>query len=475
MSTDASNAPLVSSAGEVRVRLPFITTSFAENLWTYALLWPVWWALGIEQFLLPFFMLFEMVRFLAAANWRVRLNSTALLALILALWWAVPILWVDREFLDLFLRETATIWAQAFMLILFWNRIRTRRDWRLAVRALLLMAAYTAAAGLIYVSGFWRGSFLSLAGRVLPSSIIANSSFFSSIAIREFGSMANEVGLLTQRLMAFSLSFSALSMIALLLIPIVYWRFQVLRGPARLFYGGVAIGLVLCLFFTESRISYAAFMAAIVLYLILRLGLLRGSNRPLTVALSLAAVALALVAGYVLVETIMQSVQAAFVDLRPGSWLVRIQVYVATLQLLPEHLIAGWGVPVRLPDMPSDYSAGTHSSYLGILFQHGIIGLLLYIAIWLSVWRSVIRGLSQRHVSRELALYWIAAATSFFAFNVREIADSWLFDQSLTFVVWLMWGVALTAARCADADNNTMTTTSPDGQPVAVPAGEFPS
>ena len=78
-------------------------------------------------------------------------------------------------------------------------------------------------------------------------------------------------------------------------------------------------------------------------------------------------------------------------------------------------------------------------------------------------------------MSRELALYWIAAATSFFAFNVREIADSWLFDQSLTFVVWLMWGVALTAARCADADNNTMTTTSPDGQPVAVPAGEFPS
>lgn len=474
MTTNAPEAPLLAPPSELRVRLPFITTSFAENLWGYALLWPVWWALGIEQFLLPFFLLFEMGRFLVAANWRVRLNTTAVLALLLALWWAIPVFWVDRQFLDLFLRETATIWAQAFILILFWNRVRTQRDWRLAVGALLILAVYTAAAGLIYVSGIWRGSFLSLAGRVLPSSLIANSSFFSSIAIREFGSTANEVGLLTQRLMAFTLSFSALSMITLLLIPVVYWRFQMARGAIRLFYGGVAIGLVLCLFFTESRISYAAFVAAVGLYVILRLGLLRGSNRPLTIALSLAAVALVLLAGYVLVETILHSVQVAFVDLRPGSWLVRLQVYVATFQLLPDHPIAGWGVPVRLPGLPSDYSAGTHSSYLGILFQHGIIGLLLYIAIWLSVWKAVFRGLSQRDNSRELALFWVAAAAAFFAFNVREIADSWLFDQSLTFVVWLMWGVALTAAHCAVADNSTIAVAS-SGEPVTDPASESAS
>lgn len=469
MTTNAPDAPLVSPASPLRARLPFITTSFAENLWLYALLWPVWWALGIEQFLLPFFLLFEMARFLVVNNWRVRLNTTALLSLLLALWWVVPIFWVDRQFLDLLLRETATIWAQAFLLILFWNRIRTRRDWRLAVRALLLFAAYTAAAGLIYVSGVWQGSFLSVAGRLLPSSLVANSSFFSSIAIREFGSMANEVGLLTQRLMAFSLSFSALSMIALLLIPIVYWRLQMARGAARLFYGGVVAGLIVCLFFTESRISYAAFLAAIALYVILRLGLLRGTNRPLTIALSLAGAALVLLAAYALVETILHSVQAAFVDLRPGSWLVRLQIYVATIQLLPEHPIAGWGVPVRLPNMPSDYSAGTHSSYLGILFQHGIIGLILYIAIWLSVWKAVIRGLSQRGHSRELALFWIAAATAFFAFNVREIADSWLFDQSLTFVVWLTWGVALTAARCAT--DNALEAPA-DGKSGASTAGE---
>jgi hypothetical protein len=249
--------------------------------------------------------------------------------------------------------------------------------------------------------------------------------------------------------MAFSLSFSALSMVCLLLIPIAYWRFQVSRGLTRLLFGGVAAGLVLCLFFTESRISYAAFLAAIGLYVILRLGLLRGTNRPLTVALALAGMALALLVGYVLVETIIQSIQTAFIDLRPGSWVLRLNIYLVTLQLLPEHIIAGWGVPVRLPGLPSDFSAGTHSNYLGVLFQHGIIGLILYISIWVSVWQSVIRGLSRHDYSREMALFWVAAATAFFAFNIREIADSWLFDQSLTFVVWLLWGVVFTAARCS--------------------------
>lgn len=454
MAADTPSTPMMTSAGERRARIPFVSTSFAHNLWYFALLWPVWWLLGLEQFLLPFFLLFEMGRLIVSTDWRVRLNTTATVSILLALWWAVPIVWADREFLDIFLKEMATVWAQAFILILFWNRINTRDEWRLAIRALLVMAIYTAAAGLIFVSGIWRGSFISLAGRLLPQSLVDNSSFFSSIAIREFGSIANEVGLLTQRLMAFSLSFSSLSMICLVLIPIVYWRLQTSRGVGRWFYGGVGIGLVICLFFTESRISYFAFVAGLALYVILRLGLLRGTNRPLTIALALGGTALALLVGYVAVETIIQSIQSAFIDLRPGSWLVRLNIYIVTLQLLPEHPIAGWGVPVRIPGAPSDYSAGTHSSYLGVLFQHGIIGLTLYVALWVSVWKSVFRGLSRRNVSREIGLFWVAVAAAFFAFNIREIADSWWWDQSLTYVVWLAWGVAITAHRVHPAGNS---------------------
>lgn len=438
-----------------RVRLPFVRTSFARNLEYYALLWPVWWLLGIEQILLPFFILYETGRWLIASNWRVRLNTTGLIAILLAVWWIVPVFWADRGLLDAFLKETATIWAQALILILFWNRVHDPKEWHSAVRALLIMAVYTAVAGLIYMTGLWRGSTLSLVGRILPDALIANSSFFTSISIREFGAVANEVGLLSQRLQSFSLSFSSLSMLCLLLIPIVFWRFQTTRGALRLFWGGVVIALIVCLFFTESRISYAAFAAGVLLYAAFKLGLLRRANRPLVFALTLGGLGLLLLAGYFVVEILLQSIRSAFVDLRPGSWLVRINVYRVTLQLLPEHLIAGWGVPVRIPGLPSDYSAGTHSSYLGVLFQHGIIGLLGYLALWLSIWKSVFKGLSQRFVNRELTLFWFAIATAFFTFNIREIADSWWFDQSLTFVLWIMWGVALTASRCLPAGESS--------------------
>ena len=144
-------------ARPLRVRIPFVTTPFAQNLVYYSLLWPVWWLLGIEQLLLPFYLLYETARFLIRDGWQVRINSTILYTLALSVWWVVPIIWADREFLDIFLKETATIWSQLLILLLIWNGVRHKSEWRLVVRALVILAAYTAAASIIYISGVWRG------------------------------------------------------------------------------------------------------------------------------------------------------------------------------------------------------------------------------------------------------------------------------------------------------------------------------
>jgi hypothetical protein len=451
------NAPIpaeVTSPRAIRARIPFVTTSFAQNLWYYALLWPVWWILGIEQILLPFYLIFEFLRLLVVRQGRFNLNRAGLWALLLAGWWVVPVIWADREFMDIFLKETATIWSQALMIILFWNRVRTPRERNYAIRALTVMAIYTALAGIIFLSGVWRGEFISILGRLLPRSLVDASAFFSSITYRQFGTDAlEEVGLLPLRLMSFSLSFSSLSMACLLLIPLLYWRMQVTAGWRRLFFGGVALSLFVCLVFTESRITYAAFVAGVVFYIILRGGLLRGDNRPITIALTMAGIGLALLVGYAIFGAILQSFQEAFLDLRPSSWLSRFNIYLVTLRLLPEHPIAGWGVPVRIPGASNQYSAGTHSSYLGMLFQHGIVGLVFYLALWLSVWKQVICGLTDKHAGAIKALFWIAMATAFFAFNIREVADTWWWDQSLTFVIWMMWGLALSVpAGKGDSD-----------------------
>lgn len=163
----------------------------------------------------------------------------------------------------------------------------------------------------------------------------------------------------------------------------------------------------------------------------------------------------------------MRSFQSAFIDLRPGSWLVRFNIYIVSLRLLPEHPIAGWGVPVRIPGASSTYSAGTYSSFLGMLFTHGIIGLVLYLAIWISIWKAVVKGLGEKHTPRARRLLWVAMAVAFLSFNIREIADSWWWDQSLTFVLWLMWGSSLTAARFGPdrQEAGAMIEASPEPQP----------
>src|SRR5690606_38440428 len=100
MDMDLASGSKPVSVRPLRARIPFVSTSFAQNLWYYALLWPVWWLLGVEQLLLPFFVLYETGRFLIRSHWRIRFNTTIVLGLLLALWWLVPIIWVDREFLD---------------------------------------------------------------------------------------------------------------------------------------------------------------------------------------------------------------------------------------------------------------------------------------------------------------------------------------------------------------------------------------
>jgi O-antigen ligase len=427
------------------VRIPFLTTSFSTDLYLYTVLWPVWWLVGVEQLLFPFFITWELLRYLWQARLRFRLNSTIMWATLLATWWIVPILWVERDHLDIFLKETATAWSQVFFLFVFWNTIRTRKAWNRALRAVEVLALYVAIGGLIFLSGIWRGDLLSVIGRLLPGGLAESSAFFDSISYRSFGAVILESSALARRVSSFSLSFSGLSMVCLPLIPFTAWRFMTGKGVARWINGFVVFALTVCLLFTGSRMAYLAFAIQISLFLVLRLDMLRGRNKLLSAALACLIGVAVIGVIFLAFSLISDAIRLIFIDLRPGSWLVRFYVYRETLRLLWEHPFAGWGAPVQIENMPSVYSAGSHSSYLGMVFQHGFVGLIFYLALWLSLWRVVVRELRQSAQGYGLRMFWIAAAAAFFAFNIREVADSWWWDQLLTFTIWLIWGLVLTA------------------------------
>ncbi len=427
--------------------IPFVGTPFAFDLMLFLALWPLWWILGVEQLVPPFFLAWEVGRWLVQNRGRFSVNAPVVWATLLALWWLVPALWLDREYADIFVKETATAWSQVFMLFLFWNAVRAAKEWSQAVRGLSLLVSYVAIGGLVFALGIWRGTITSLMGLVFPGLTGAPGGFFASIVSRGLGRLSTESVLSPFRLTSLALQPTSLSLFTLALLPFGVWRMYAARGYARWGYGLVVAGLLVCLVGTESRVAYLAFAAGL---LVLALYAARSLRRPVRFALlgGVALVGLLAVLGAAAFSGGLDDLwRAVVVEWRPGSLVVRTRVYLETFNLLPEHPIAGWGVQQRVAGLRSSFSAGSHSSVLAMWFRHGIVGLVLYIGLWVSLWREVFRGLKMRAGGRDLRGFWIAAAIAFLGFNIRELADSWWWDQTVTMALWTLWGLAVALPR----------------------------
>jgi hypothetical protein len=433
-------------------RIPFVTTSFAYDLRLFLILWPVWWVAGVEQLLPPLFVAWELVASLVRRKGVLRINTPVWLAICLAFWWWAPVGWVPREHFDIYLKETATVWSQAFLLLVFVNEVRTESDWKLVVHGLTVLGLFMALGSLIFVSGLWRGEFTSLVGHILPGSWIEESAFFRSISIRSFG-IKEAIGFSQLRTSSFCLQFSGLSMLSLLLIPWTAWR--ALGSSRRPFVGAVGlVGLVIGLLFAQSRIAYIALLFGIILYAMITLR--RHSDWSLQLALTglLGAVGLTFIGLFW--TDLVRVVEILFIEGRPDSWVTRARVYRETLERLPTHWIAGWGTQLRIPGLSSVFSAGSHSSHLGMLFQHGIVGLALYLSFWLSLWRRIVRE-GRRSILQAIPqgrAFWTMMAVSMFCFNVREVADTWWWDQTVTMTIWTLWGLILTTRFSQPGDDS---------------------
>lgn len=431
----------------VRAVIPFLTTSFAKDLRLYLYLWPVWWALGIEQLLFPFFIAWETARLLIRRRGKFSITWPVIWAFLLAVWTIVPIVWVDREQLDIFLKDISTFFSMMFMLLVFWNTVRTKEDWHFVIQGISALAVYIVIGGFLFILGIGRQPFSSVLGQILPGALVGSSAFFTSISLRTFGGIESLGDLSAIRLTSISLRSSGLSLLTLLLFPFELWRMQYAKGRRRLFHGLLAASLFACLFLTLSRTAYIALICGFALWVILNFEMLNSKNWPLFVALVLVGTALILLGGYILLEDISGASQLFITDLRPGSWVVRLRIYTESLKLLPEHPIAGWGRSVRIEGSKTVYSAGTHSAPLAMLFQRGVVGLFFYLALWLSIWRTAIKGYKRRKLAFPNRAFWSMILAAIFAFNVREIADVWWWDQTITIVLWSIWGLIITAYR----------------------------
>lgn len=427
--------------------LPFINTSFATGLKLYFVLWPLWWLMGIEQLLPIFFLSWVSLRHILRAHGRVRLGDTVPFALLLALWWLVPIGWVRAEMFDVFIRTFLIIVTQALMLFLFVNCVRTERDWRSIVTGLDWLSVYILIGMLLFVFGGVRGQMMSAMGYLLPASLYQSSEFFDSIVFRNFGQInPGSHGVLPYRLSSFALEPADLGTLSLVLIPFTIWRISQSRGLQRFLRLLLLTGLFYCFVYAEVRIAYIAFTAGAVFFAAWVTGLLQSQNRLVLWAIVTLSMALLIGSGYFVYQEVWGATVSAFSTVRPGSIFVRLQIYRETFRLLPEHLIAGWGTSIRIEGLSSVYAAGTHSTYLEMLFQHGIVGLLLYVGLWATIWHRALYWFRRPSelISRT---FWCMMVITLLMLNIRESTSSWMWDQTVAMAVWSIWGMIISAAQ----------------------------
>lgn len=355
---------------------------------TLVLLTPVWWLLGIEQFLWP--PALAVLALLAVQQRRgvVRVCRSqrwllAFLAVFLLSGFGIvePFRWLS------FARNLGTFASAFLLLFLIVDRVRSWGSVRVLTKTVVITMTLASVIGLLGVIGVWRPGFRAPVAEGIPSAL-AESSFGRQIVERTTGRMGWWRGVgryfrptgffLFPTLFASALAYT---------LPFAFF----LIGHGRTRWGRraasvAALLMVAALVFSTSRVAFLATACGAGCFAAFY-------SRRRKLLLPIAFLALIMVVGtFVVVPVEAVSAGAGSMVDRittargGGSFEHRFEVYRASLVGAAERPLLGWGTERDVPG--SQYPAGSHSFYLGMLYRHGIVGLIAILGVLASLWRE---------------------------------------------------------------------------------------
>ncbi|KZX70773.1 O-antigen ligase, partial [Alcanivorax sp. HI0003] len=227
--------------------------------------------------------------------------------------------------------------------------------------------------------------------RTLASFIIPNSGdsyFLQSLSSQSFGALFNDYEDAANRFSGPMVSFSSSCMALILLSPFVVS----IRKSSFRFFSLILIFLMILA--TGSRLGLLAFVLSMLVYaLILNPVFMRGKAKNIFLILSFSFfVFIALMIFFS--DYLVDYFENLFVESRSESSGTRFKIYAYSIENFSKHFWVGWGNSTPLEGSSQRFSAGTHSSYIAMLYQHGVIGLLIYVAFILYLVKAGINNLS---------------------------------------------------------------------------------
>jgi putative inorganic carbon (hco3(-)) transporter len=152
-----------------------------------------------------------------------------------------------------------------------------------------------------------------------------------------------------------------------------------------------------------------------------------------------------------------------FISARPGSLETREIIYKKTIESWLEKPVFGWGVTRNIKDAFPEFEVrknipplGTHSTYLGILYKQGAVGLLVFFWFLISIGISISRSYRfLKNKNDKIFFKLIGFASCGFIGNIVQGTFNMLDLDSLSFhISWINIALIVAAGYILkDTDN----------------------
>lgn len=441
------------SGPPTRLSLPFIDTGPLFDIRWLLLLFPVWWALGIEQFIWPFTLGFAAIKVVLLQRYRIivvpplKWFALYLLAILVS---SLFIIETFRWFT--YIRNFGAYISGFLILLIITNRAGDQRNIDKLLNAVLIAMIVTGVVGALGMLDVWRPSFESVAGRLFPSSI-ASTSYGQLIANRSIGGRGWFTGLGEYfRLSGFFLYGTHYASAIVYVLPFLFLRLGQGKLSSKIAVSLSIILLIVNLILTTGRVAVVSLLGG-GLYFVLFHSFHRRTIRALmALGLTIAIILLLLTAlidpaglfdGDLATQT-AESLNALIFARGEGSFTDRFAVYSASFEGFAQRPIFGWGTERDVPGIP--FPAGSHSEYIAVAYRQGLIGLLFFVGLLVSSWRMTRppRGLPAYSPEGNLLRYgrWF-----FVTALLNSLAADPALDTTVYVILWLVISLLIVTSQ----------------------------
>ena len=417
---------------------------------------PLWWFLGIDQFIFPIviFILFGIYLFQFRKDLKVPFIIIPLLVFLLI--YAVSGFFVVEKiryfvYAYNFIQNISVI----FLLIIIVKALKEEKHLNMIIWALFIIIFAAALLGTVGIILKESMRFTTLMAPYIPESY--GDSVFLKLAVSKkiVNTGAHIFGINYTRVQSLFIHDNNYAQVLTVMIPLVFFlnssislsRSLRTKYMLRVF---LFTGLVLMAFnllFTTSRSALIGITAGFIWWVLFWKKWPLRSKKNLYITITVLLI-------LVLCSIILIFYFDIIVSARPGSLNTRMLIYEKSIESWLERPFFGWGVTRSIADVFPEVEIwkgmppmGTHGTYLGILYKQGIVGLLIFFWFLAHLWFLIGRGYRRLKNSKDGFLFMLIGFASWglIANLVQGIFNMLDLVSASFHITWINIAVIITA------------------------------